>query len=77
MSKVDPLNLLSRMEKDGAVFPPDAFPPIDETAPGLTTEQKIDEIHGWLEELMPAARVAMKMMAAKQRLMGAWRGGGK
>lgn len=45
------------------------------TENGLSTEDMIRNIHGWLEEIMPAARVAMKMMDARANLVKRWRGG--
>lgn len=36
---------------------------------------KIDEIHSWLSEIMPAARQAVKMLNARDNLMRRWRGG--
>lgn len=36
---------------------------------------KIDEIHAWLSEIMPAARVAVKMLSAREALTKRWRGG--
>lgn len=41
----------------------------------MSTEDMVREIHGWLAELMPAARVAVKMMDARTSLMRRWRGG--
>lgn len=41
----------------------------------MTTEEMIRDIHGWLSEIMPAARVAVKMMDARTTLMKRWRGG--
>lgn len=41
----------------------------------MATEDMIREIHGWLSEIMPAARVAVKMLNARANLMGRWRGG--
>lgn len=35
---------------------------------------KIDEIHAWLSEIMPAARTAMKLMSARESLARRWRG---
>lgn len=43
----------------------------------LTDEEfvrMIREMHGWLSEIMPAARVAMKMMNARSALTARWRG---
>lgn len=42
---------------------------------GPSTEDKIDQIYEWLDEIMPAARVAMKLMTARSNLMSRWRGG--
>lgn len=39
------------------------------------TERQIRDIHTWLSELMPAARVAVKMMDARANLVKRWRGG--
>jgi hypothetical protein len=36
------------------------------------TEQKINEIHEMLTEVMPAARIAVKMMNARHKLMSRW-----
>ena len=41
----------------------------------MATEDMIRDIHGWLSELMPAARVAVKMMDARANLVKRWRGG--
>lgn len=38
---------------------------------------KIREIHGWLTEIMPAARVAIKLMDARANLTRRWRGNAK
>lgn len=35
---------------------------------------KLDEIHAWLAEIMPAARVAVKLMDARANLTRRWRG---
>jgi hypothetical protein len=42
----------------------------------LSTEDidKLREMHGWLAELMPAARVAIKMLNARESLAKRWRG---
>ena len=42
---------------------------------GPSTEDKIDDIHRWLSEIMPAARVAVKMLNARSALTARWRGG--
>lgn len=34
---------------------------------------KLDEVHAWLAEIMPAARTAMKMLNARSNLMNRWR----
>jgi len=34
--------------------------------------QKLAEMHGWLAEIMPFARMAMKMMNARHNLMSRW-----
>lgn len=47
----------------------------ERTTGGQSTEDMIREIHGWLQEIMPAARVAMKMMNARSALSARWRGG--
>lgn len=41
----------------------------------MATEDMVREIHGWMLEIMPAARVAVKMLNARANLMGRWRGG--
>lgn len=44
----------------------------------LTDEEfvrMIREMHGWLSEIMPAARVAVKMLSAREALTKRWRGG--
>lgn len=38
-------------------------------------ETMVLSIYTWLEEIMPAARVAVKMMDARTTLMKRWRGG--
>lgn len=46
--------------------------------PTLSTEDvaMIREMHGWLKEIMPAARVAIKLMDARANLTRRWRGNG-
>lgn len=53
------------------------FPGMDGPTPSKqpSTEDMVREIHGWLSEIMPAARVAMKMMNARSALTARWRGG--
>lgn len=41
-----------------------------------TTDQMIKDIHGWLSEIMPAARIAVKMLNARETVMRRWRGTG-
>lgn len=41
----------------------------------MATEEMVREMHGWLAEIMPAIRVAIKMMNARDSLMRRWRGG--
>ena len=36
---------------------------------------KLDEIHAWLTEIMPAARTAVKLLNARESLARRWRGG--
>jgi hypothetical protein len=45
----------------------------------LSTEdlRMLREMHGWLSEIMPAVRVAIKMMDARASLMKRWRGNAK
>ena len=38
-------------------------------------ETMVLNIHTWLEEIMPAARKAMKQMDARANLVSRWRGG--
>lgn len=42
--------------------------------PEPTTEEKIDQIYRWLDELMPVARAAAKIFNARASLMKRWRG---
>lgn len=45
--------------------------------PEVSTEDMVREIHGWLSEVMPAARLAVKMMNARNKLIGRWTGAGR
>lgn len=48
-------------------------------APARLSSEDIDklrEVHEWLAEIMPAVRVAMKMLEAKSKIMS-WGFGGK
>ena len=49
--------------------------PTTTTFGGVLTQEDIEklrEIHGWLSELMPAARIAVRMMNARHNLMSRW-----
>jgi hypothetical protein len=57
----------------------DPHPEYRTTIGTLSTEdlRMLREMHSWLAEIMPAVRVAIKMMDARASLMKRWRGNAK